>query len=279
MLSYRHAYHAGNTADVLKHLVLWALLERMRSKEKGFKYIDTHAGAGAYSLSSKEAQKTGEWQTGIGRHLERPSTQLHPLLGKLIACVQQQGDDLIYPGSPLIAAQTLRHQDSVACYELHSSDAQLLANNLRSQAAIKLYQSDGLAGLLSQLPTPTRRALVLIDPSYELKTDYQDIPKTVHKALSKMENAVIAIWYPVVDRGLSDQMVKALTAGLSQRVDCFELGERADSEGYGMTSSGMLVINSPWDLAQSMSTLLTELAAQHSLDGEPHYRCDTLVAR
>uniref|UniRef100_UPI003F69F321 23S rRNA (adenine(2030)-N(6))-methyltransferase RlmJ n=1 Tax=Aequoribacter sp. TaxID=2847771 RepID=UPI003F69F321 len=112
-----------------------------------------------------------------------------------------------------------------------------------------------------------------------LKTDYQDIPKTVHKALSKMDNAVIAIWYPVVDRSLSNQMVKALTVGLSQRVDCFELGERADSEGYGMTSSGMLVINSPWDLAQSMSTLLPELAAQHSLDGEPHYRCDTLVAR
>lgn len=277
MLSYRHAYHAGNTADVLKHIVLLALLDHMRSKDKGFKYIDTHAGAGAYSLRSEFAEKTAEWQRGIGRHLHGDSP--HPLLNRLTSAVLTSEDKIVYPGSPKLAASALRRQDSGACYELHSTDAQLLANNLRSQAAIKLYQSDGLAGLLSQLPTPTRRALVLIDPSYELKTDYQDIPKTVHKALSKMENAVIAIWYPVVDRGLSNQMVKSLTAGLSQRVDCFELGERADSDGYGMTSSGMLVINSPWDLAQSMNTLLPELAAQHSLDGEPHYRCENLIAR
>lgn len=277
MLSYRHAYHAGNIADLLKHSVLLALLDHMRSKDKGFKYIDTHSGAGAYSLRSEFSEKTAEWQRGIGRHLGRNAQ--HPLLDKLLSAVQTTDTGVVYPGSPRLAASALRRQDSGACYELHSTDAKLLANNLRSQAAIKLYQSDGLAGLLSQLPTPTRRALVLIDPSYELKTDYQEIPKTVHKALSKMENAVIAIWYPVVDRDLSDAMVKALTAGLSQRVDCFELGERADSEGYGMTSSGMLVINSPWDLAQSMSTLLPELAAQHSLDGEPHYRCDNLVAR
>ena len=277
MLSYRHAYHAGNIADLLKHIVLLALLDHMRSKDKGFKYIDTHSGAGAYSLRSEFSEKTAEWQRGIGRHLG--SNTKHPLLDQLLSAVQTTHTGVVYPGSPRLAASALRRQDSGACYELHSTDAQLLANNLRSQAAIKLYQSDGLAGLLSQLPTPTRRALVLIDPSYELKTDYQDIPKTVHKALSKMDNAVIAIWYPVVDRSLSNQMVKALTVGLSQRVDCFELGERADSEGYGMTSSGMLVINSPWDLAQSMSTLLPELAAQHSLDGEPHYRCDTLVAR
>lgn len=277
MLSYRHAYHAGNIADLLKHIVLLALLDHMRSKDKGFKYIDTHSGAGAYSLRSEFSEKTAEWQRGIGRHLG--SNPKHPLLDQLLSAVQTTHTGVVYPGSPRLAASALRRQDSGACYELHSTDAQLLANNLRSQAAIKLYQSDGLAGLLSQLPTPTRRALVLIDPSYELKTDYQDIPKTVHKALSKMDNAVIAIWYPVVDRSLSNQMVKALTVGLSQRVDCFELGERADSEGYGMTSSGMLVINSPWDLAQSMSTLLPELAAQHSLDGEPHYRCDTLVAR
>lgn len=277
MLSYRHAYHAGNIADLLKHSVLLALLDHMRSKDKGFKYIDTHSGAGAYSLRSEFSEKTAEWQRGIGRHLG--SNAQHPLLDKLLSSVQTTDTGVVYPGSPRLAASALRRQDSGACYELHSTDAKLLANNLRSQAAIKLYQSDGLAGLLSQLPTPTRRALVLIDPSYELKTDYQEIPKTVHKALSKMENAVIAIWYPVVDRDLSDAMVKALTAGLSQRVDCFELGERADSEGYGMTSSGMLVINSPWDLAQSMSTLLPELAAQHSLDGEPHYRCDNLVAR
>ena len=277
MLSYRHAYHAGNTADVLKHIVLLALLDHMRSKDKGFKYIDTHAGAGAYSLHSEFAEKTAEWQRGIGRHLS--SSAQHPLLNKLVSAVHASEDKIIYPGSPKLAASALRRQDSGACYELHSTDAQLLANNLRSQAAIKLYQSDGLAGMLSQLPTPTRRALVLIDPSYELKTDYQDIPKTVHKALRKMDNAVIAIWYPVVDRSQSQQMMKALTAGLSQRIDCFELGERADSEGYGMTSSGMLVINSPWDLAQSMAELLPELAAQHSLDGDLHYRCETLVAR
>ena len=277
MLSYRHAYHAGNIADLLKHIVLLALLDHMRSKDKGFKYIDTHSGAGAYSLRSEFSEKTAEWQRGIGRHLG--SNTKHPLLDQLLSAVQTTHTGVVYPGSPRLAASALRRQDSGACYELHSTDAQLLANNLRSQAAIKLYQSDGLAGLLSQLPTPTRRALVLIDPSYELKTDYQDIPKTVHKALSKMDNAIIAIWYPVVDRSLSNQMVKALTVGLTQRVDCFELGERADSEGYGMTSAGMLVINSPWDLAQSMSTLLPELAAQHSLDGEPHYRCDTLVAR
>lgn len=277
MLSYRHAYHAGNTADVLKHLVLLALLEHMCSKEKGFKYIDTHSGAGAYSLRSEFAEKTAEWQRGIGRHLTNSAQ--HPLLRKLVSAVQSSENKIIYPGSPKLAANALRRQDSGACYELHSTDAKLLTNNLRSQAAIKLYQSDGLAGLLSQLPTPTRRALVLIDPSYELKTDYQDIPKTAHRALRKMDNAVIAIWYPIVDRSMTNAMLKDLTAGLNQRIDCFELGERADSEGYGMTSSGMLVINSPWDLAQTMDTLLPELAALHSLDGDAHYRCETLVKR
>lgn len=277
MLSYRHAYHAGNTADVLKHIVLLALLEHMCSKDKGFKYIDTHSGAGAYSLRSELSEKTAEWQRGIGRHLTSPTQP--PLLKKLVSLVQASQESIVYPGSPRLAASVLRRQDSGACYELHRTDAKLLANNLRSEATIKLYPSDGLAGLLSQLPSPTRRALALIDPSYELKTDYQDIPKTVQKALKKMENTVIAIWYPVVDRGLTEQMLKALTAGLSQRTDCFELGERADSEGYGMTSSGMLVINSPWDLAQMMDGLLPELAAQHSLDGALHYRCDTLVKR
>lgn len=277
MLSYRHAYHAGNTADVLKHLCLSYLIESLQQKPQGFRYIDTHAGAGVYDLSSSMATQTEEWRLGIGRHIEPSAT--HNAASPYFVQAQTDAEKLRYPGSPLIAARRLRPQDSAHLYELHSTDFQTLRTTLKPFKQAKCFNEDGLAGLIGNLPTPTRRALVLIDPSYEIKTDYAEIPKVIGKALKRMDNAVIALWIPVVDRRLTQKMIQDTCKGLTQRTIVLELGERADTEGYGMTSSMMLVINAPWDMRDRLAPVIAELAGQHSLDDIPHHQVKTLIER
>ena len=276
MLSYRHAFHAGNTADVLKHWVLLSLLDALQSKPAGFTYIDTHAGAGAYELCSPMAEKTNEWQHGIGRHY--PSTTLaHPLIEALTKSAEVHEEGLRYPGSALLAASRLRPQDQAISFELHSTDFALLQGHLKHYRSTRAYQEDGLAGLLSKLPTPSRRALVLIDPSYEIKSDYERIPTVIHQALTRMSNCVIALWYPIVSRDQSTQLIKQCVKRLSQRTHVIELGEKADTEGFGMTASGMLIINSPWNLLEQLTPTLQALASIHSLDGKLHWRAESLI--
>ena len=277
MLSYRHAYHAGNTADVLKHLCLNYLIESLQQKAQGFRYIDTHAGAGAYDLSSSMPTQTAEWRLGVGRHIESGATQ--SAASPYLVQAQTGTETLLYPGSPLIAAHRLRPQDSAHLYELHSTDFQTLRTTLKPFKKAKCFHEDGLVALIGNLPTPTRRALVLIDPSYEIKTDYTDIPKLIGKALRRMDNAVIALWIPVVDRALSQRMIQDTLKGLTQRTIVLELGEQADTEGYGMTSSIMLIINAPWDMRDRLEPVIADLAKQHSLDEIPHYQSKTLIDR
>lgn len=276
MLSYRHAFHAGNTADVLKHWVLLSLLDALQSKPAGFTYIDTHAGAGAYELLSPMAEKTNEWQHGIGRHY--PKTMVdHPLIEALTNSVEAYDGGLRYPGSALLAASRLRSQDQAINFELHSTDYALLQGHLKHYRSTRAYQEDGLAGLLSKLPTPSRRALVLIDPSYEIKSDYERIPTVIHQALTRMSNCVIALWYPIVSRDQSTQLIQQCVKHLSQRTHVIELGEKADTEGFGMTASGMLVINSPWNLLEQLTPTLQALASLHSQDGKLHWRAESLI--
>lgn len=277
MLSYRHAYHAGNTADVLKHLCLNYLIESLQQKSQGFRYIDTHAGAGVYDLSSSMPTQTEEWRLGVGRHIESSSAQ--NTASPYLVQAQTGAEALLYPGSPLIAARRLRPQDSAHFYELHSTDFHTLRTTLKPFKQAKCFNEDGLVGLIGNLPTPTRRALVLIDPSYEIKTDYTEIPKVIGKALKRMDNVVIALWIPVVDRTQSQRMIQTTLKGITQRTIILELGERADTQGYGMTSSIMLIINAPWDMRDRLEPVIAELAMQHSLDGAAHFQAKTLIER
>lgn len=277
MFSYRHGFHAGNFADVLKHFVQVEILSHLMKKEAPFDYIDTHAGAGLYRLESDMAQKNQEYLTGIGKlFADNSLPPLAPYL-QLVSDLNPTGQLRFYPGSPMVAASLLRPQDKAWLFELHPSDAENLRQNFAGRRQCVVREEDGFKGLAALLPTRSRRALVLIDPPYEQKEDYQRVVSALELIHRKMATATVAIWYPVVDRRRIDAMTRKIAASGIRKIELFELGVRADSEGHGMTASGMIVVNPPWTLRAQMEQLLPQLAERLSLDGDAHFRCETLA--
>lgn len=276
MLSYRHAFHAGNFADVLKHLVQVEILHYLQQKDKPFIYIDTHAGAGVYSLDSFESEKTAEHLNGISaiQHLEW--TELASYLEQVQKVNQQQSTQTLYPGSPAIAQNMLREQDKAVMFELHPNDFKLLQNNMQDDARIKVHNQDGFNGLLAMLPPQIKRGLILIDPPYEIKTDYQTVVDTLIKAHKKFATGTYALWYPVVERERINILEKQLKDSGIRNIQLFELGLKADTTARGMTSAGMIVINPPWTLANTLNGLLPKLA-QHLGSHHGVWRSLTLV--
>ena len=275
MLSYRHAFHAGNFADVLKHWVQVEILLHLRQKDKPFIYVDTHAGAGLYALDSSEAHKTSEYLNGIGKLQELPWPELVDYLACVESLSARANQKNLYPGSPAIAQSLLREQDKAELFELHPNDFERLAELVRGDRRIKTYKQDGFSGLLSKLPPLIKRGLVLIDPSYEIKSDYQTVVDVVCKAYKKFPTATYAVWYPVVERSRIDALEQAFQCSEIKDVHLFELGMTADTDGRGMTSAGMIVINPPWTLASKLQQLLPRLAQQLSAHGV--WRCRELV--
>ena len=276
MLSYRHSYHAGNFADVLKHIVVVEILEHLTKKDKAFDYIDSHAGAGLYSLKSAHAVKLQEYSNGIGKLKAEDWPELARYF-EIVSAFNQSGSLDFYPGSPMFAKHYLRGQDRAWCFELHPADFDLLKINLGSSTRIRLKQADGFKGMLALLPPLSRRGLVLIDPSYEMKTDYTQVFNAVMQAHKKFSTGSYAIWYPVVERQRIVQLQKKFIASGIKNIQCFELGLTADSEERGMTAAGMIVINPPWMLLQKMSQLLPRLVAALGEDATAFSRCDVLV--
>lgn len=276
MLSYRHAFHAGNFADVLKHLVQVEILHYLQQKDKPFIYIDTHAGAGVYSLDSFESEKTAEHLNGISviQHLEW--TELARYLEQVQKVNQQQSTQTLYPGSPAIAQNMLREHDKAVMFELHPNDFKLLQNNMQDDARIKVHNQDGFNGLLAMLPPQIKRGLILIDPPYEIKTDYQTVVDTLIKAHKKFATGTYALWYPVVERERVNILEKQLKDSGIRNIQLFELGLKADTTARGMTSAGMIVINLPWTLANTLNGLLPKLA-QHLGSHHGVWRSLTLV--
>ncbi|SEA99450.1 23S rRNA (adenine2030-N6)-methyltransferase [Thiothrix caldifontis] len=257
MLSYRHAFHAGNHADVLKHIVLVLTLEYYQRKDKPFWYIDTHAGVGLYHLNSSEALKTREFTHGIQNLWSASNTPdaLHLYLN-LIRQLNAQPTLEHYPGSPWIAANVLRKTDQLRLFELHPTDFTALENNLGYDKRIQISKQDGLKGLLGLLPPITRRAVTLIDPSYELKTDYADVISTLIKAHQRFATGTYMLWYPVIERQRIKQMIHALLQSKIAGILQIEYCPLADNAGIGMTGSGLFVINPPWLLAGQMQSAL-----------------------
>ena len=260
MLSYRHSYHAGNHADVVKHLVQVAILEYLLKKDKPFCYHDSHAGAGLYSLLSEQAQKTSEYQTGIGKlwslQVQSPAIQHYV---KLIKQLNPDGELAFYPGSPQIAARLLRRDDSIQATELHPTDYPILASQFSRRRHSRIENMDAWAGFKAMLPPLHKRGLVLIDPPYELKTEYQDVVNGLTLAYARFPQATYAIWYPVIERSAIEAFINAIVAtGIKDQLR-IELCTLPDSEGFGMTGSGMLVINPPYTLAADMRQALAEL--------------------
>ena len=262
MLSYRHSYHAGNFADVLKHIVLVEILQHLLLKEKPFDYIETHAGAGLYSLDSEHAGKTSEYLNGVARLLDQTPPGLESYL-KLIRAFNPDNRLTRYPGSPLIAGHFLRSygkiRDRAWLHELHPTDFSLLERNMEQCRQVRVFREDGYAGLQKLLPPVSRRALILIDPSYELKSDYDAVISALESAYRKFSTGIYAVWYPVVERKRIDRMLQRLLSTGIGNIQRFESAISPDSRGRGMTASGMIVINPPWTLKEKMANCLPGL--------------------
>lgn len=260
MLSYRHAFHAGNYADVLKHSTLVQILRYLVQKDKPLCYLDTHAGAGFYSLQAAEAEKTAEYRQGIGVLWQR--RDLPPALADYRDCVRAAcGDHLVaYPGSPWFAHYLLRPSDRIILCELHPKDRVALERSFRKTANVRVYEEDGWQKSLALIPPPERRGLVLIDPSYEIKTEYAQVVEHLKQLHRKFATGVYAIWYPIADPQRTDLLLRRLRSSGIPRILRLEVGLTRDHRAAGMTGSGMLVINPPWQLAEQMAPVADTLA-------------------
>jgi 23S rRNA (adenine2030-N6)-methyltransferase len=267
VLSYRHAYHAGNHADVLKHLVLASCLEYLGRKETPYRYVDTHAGAGGYDLSSGYGAEHEEWRNGTERLrafvADSRSGQAPPAVRRYLELVDAfrsfEGGDA-YPGSPAIAATFLRQDDRATLFELHPVDHATLEERFAGDDRIQVRKADGLAGLRSLLPPPSRRALVLIDPSYEVKDEYGLVVETVADALRRFATGVYVIWYPILEREEAQSLPDRLFALETLRRCKVELRVKLPREdGRGMCGSGVIILNPPWTLREVLEESLPYL--------------------
>jgi 23S rRNA (adenine2030-N6)-methyltransferase len=266
MLAYRHAFHAGNHADVLKHVVLVAVLRHMALKEKGYRLVDTHAGAGGYSLDSPYARQRGEHADGIGRLWGRDDLPA-PVADYVTLVRRFNGDGPLvqYPGSPALAQMLQRPQDQLRLFELHPTDHKILASFLGGAPGCEVSMSDGFDALKSQLPPPTRRGVVLLDPSYELKTDYARALAALREALARFADAVVIVWLPQLQLLEAAQLPQRLKASADAQAKKGWLNARltladADARGFGMLGSSVFVANPPHTLHETLKSTLPWLA-------------------
>jgi len=270
MLSYRHAFHAGNHADVLKHFIEVQLLRYLAQKDKPFWYIDTHAGAGCYALDSGYAAQNAEYEGGIARLWQRDD--LPAALAEYVELVKRLNPDgqlKLYPGSPLVALELVREQDRMRLFELHPSDSEILRENFAGREAQVLIQAaDGFGALKALLPPPPRRALVLIDPPYEDKQDYRRVVEALREGLKRFANGIYAVWYPQLQRAEARQLPEQLKQLPLKSWLHVALSVQAPSEdGFGMHGSGMFIVNPPWILHSVLQEAMPYLA-QHLGQGE-----------
>jgi 23S rRNA (adenine2030-N6)-methyltransferase len=292
MLSYRHAFHAGNHADVLKHVVLIQLLRYLGQKETPYMYIDTHAGAGVYALDSSYAAKNAEYETGISRLWDRKDMPA-PLAEyvQLVKAMNPSGKLRYYPGSPYCADKILREQDRMRLFELHPSETKILEDNFRKLEAhaaaqgirpsargkrVMVQQGDGFTGLKALLPPPSRRGLVLIDPPYENKDDYRSVKNTLSDALTRFATGTYAVWYPVLQRMESRQLPDKLKKLPAHGWLNVTLSVSTPSpDGFGLHSSGMFIVNPPWTLEAELKALMPYLVSVLGTDAGAGFTLET----
>jgi 23S rRNA (adenine2030-N6)-methyltransferase len=260
MLAYRHAFHAGNHADVLKHCVLQQILMYMNQKDKPYWVIDTHAGAGMYSLTSDYANTKSEYLDGVARLWD--CDDLPPLLREYMNLIQlcnNKGDWSLYPGSPEVIRRTIRADDRMRLFELHPTDFDILQENFERDRQAKLFKSDGFASLKALLPPPTRRAVIFMDPPYEIKTDYLKVVDALEEGLARFAEGVYVVWYPILTRGDHVRMLESLRKLSEKTLNIAITVQEPDEKGFGMLGSGLFVINPPWTLKTTMATVMPYL--------------------
>jgi 23S rRNA (adenine2030-N6)-methyltransferase len=272
MFSYRHAFHAGNHADVLKHTVLIATLQYLLQKEAALTVLDTHAGAGLYRLDGDYASKSGEAADGILRLAQAKESELAPVLQAYLASVRSfnQGAQLRnYPGSPFIIRSLLRVQerDKLKVFELHPTDMRSLAGNIAQLEAgrqVAVLHEDGFEGVRKFLPPPSRRALLLCDPSYELKSDYAKVLDMVADSLKRFATGTYAVWYPIIPRPEAHDLprrLKTMTTKAGKSWLHVELTVKSNktSERGGLPASGMFLVNPPFNLKEQLKPAMPQL--------------------
>lgn len=276
MLSYQHGFHAGNFADVHKHQLLVALIEALNRKAKPWSYLETHAGRAEYDLRDAQAQKTGEFEQGVARVWQ--AAVLPAGLAAYVACVRGFNEAqalLRYPGSPALVAALARESDQLHLMELHPQEAARLKQVFRHDDRVAVHQRDGYEGVLALLPPRPNRGLVLIDPSYEVKTEYQQVVRFLLKAQQRWSNGCFAIWYPLLSAGRWQAMKDELVRTGVRNLLCSEL--RVRSEGEGMYGSGMLVVNPPWQLLETLQAEAPVMAQCLAQDDSAHCTVEMLV--
>ncbi len=251
MLSYQHLYHAGNPADVQKHAVLAWMLDYLTRKDKPLTYIETHAGRGLYDLSAPEALKTGEAAQGVAR-MERRFAPDHPWRRLMDRTRALKGPDA-YPGSPFLAALSLREGDRAHLAELHPQEHRALSYHL-APYDVSIRAEEGIAMALSLTPPMPRRGMVLIDPSWEVKTEYETIPKAVEDLVRKWNVGIVALWYPLLVSGAHLPMMTRLSAAFPEALR-HEVRFPPVRDGHRMVGSGLFVVNPPWGLAEEAARI------------------------
>lgn len=289
-MNYRHHYHAGNYADAFKHALFLRLLRAMQRKEKGFLFLDTHAGRGGYDLGETTLLPDGrerapEWPAGIGRLWDEPALPpgLADYVGLVRACNARHGGAETelrhYPGSPWLAAAVLRPQDRAALCELRPDDAEALADRFIGERRVRVHAMDGYTALRAMLPPPERRALVLIDPPFEALTEFADITRGLAEALRRLPAGTFAVWYPITERAKSDRFLAEMAA-LPEAPPMLnaELQIASDAAQVRMKGCGLLVVNPPWQIEEDFRAVLPVLAEKLRVDAAGFARTSWPVA-
>jgi 23S rRNA (adenine2030-N6)-methyltransferase len=276
MLSYLHGYHAGNHADVLKHTVLTALLAGLVVKDKPLRYIDSHAGAGGYELRSAAARKNREHEGGVTKLWD--ATEAPTAVARWLGLAQRYnggGPLARYPGSPWFARQSLRPSDDLYLFELHPAEHRALSKACEGDRRVRVLREDGLVASIGLVPPPSKRALLLVDPSYELRDEHRGVIDAVVKAHKRFATGVIAVWYPVIERRWVERYERALRATGIGEIATYELVVARERPCGGLTGSGVFVVNSPWQLGNELREALPWLVERLGVDGGASHRLRT----
>lgn len=277
MFSYRHAFHAGNHADVLKHATLVAILDYFGRKDAPYWVIDTHAGAGLYALDGDWATHSGESDTGLARLLTADrAPELVARYLEVVRAFNPGGTITVYPGSPCLALHAMRAHDRLRLFELHPTESKVLERNIRNQGRSAQHQTliwhgDGFRGLAGLLPPPTRRGIILVDPSYEDKQDYRHTLTTLREGLKRFASGCFMIWYPQVQRVQAHEMVRALERLQVDWLNASLTVCKPAADGLGLHGSGLFIVNPPWTLHAGLAAALPWLTRVLGQDGNARW--------
>jgi 23S rRNA (adenine2030-N6)-methyltransferase len=283
-MNYRHAFHAGGFADVIKHIVLVRILTHLHEKPAAFRVIDSHAGAGLYDLGSEEARRSGEWLTGIARIMQARFSEAAAALVKpyldIVRSFNQPAEIAVYPGSPLLARALLRPQDRLTACEVEPVARKRLIENLRRDPQARVVDLDGWLALPAFVPPNERRGVVLIDPPFEAKDEFERLAEGFAATFAKWPTGTYLLWYPAKSRRATDQLARhvaevaasAKPPGKCLRLEFSVAPQTADS---GLASTGLLIVNPPWTLQGELKTILPELEKPLGQGGAGRFRLET----